>query len=102
MKKLNFDELMQLYTDAPTDAEKYRVAIIEDAISKMPDTTQLKARAFQARLEKDTKKCRTPMDKTNLVFSRMWDSFTELDEVLQEHLPELNTNLLDSDPESSI
>ncbi len=102
MKKLSFDELMKLWKDAPEQAEEYRVAVIEEAIAKMPDAIQLKARAFQVRLEKDMSKYTDPMARANFAFGQMWDSFAELDQVLQEHLPKLNSKLLDTAPEKSI
>ena len=102
MKKLSFDELMQLYKDDPEEAETYRCAVIEGAIRNMPDRMQLKARAFQARLENDLSKRKDPIAKMHLLGDRMWESFMELDEVLQDLIPQLNEKLLDSDPESSI
>jgi hypothetical protein len=99
MKKLSFDELMKLSPDA---AEEYRLAVIEDFITGLPEGSQQRMRAFQWKLEHDLKRFKDPIYRTNRMFTLMWESFERLDVVLQERLPELNANLLDIPPENSI
>jgi len=99
MKKLNFDELMIL---SPEAAEEYRWAVIEDFIIGLPEDKQYRMRAYQWRLNQGLKKYKDPIVRMNRCFSLMWESLERLDDALQEHLPELNSKLLDSAPEKSI
>jgi len=99
MKKLSFDELMKL---SPEKAEEYRLAVIEDFITGLPEGSQQRMRAFQWRLRQGLKRHKDPIIQMNRCFTLMWESFGRLDDALQEHLPELNSKLLDSESEKSI
>ena len=104
MKKLSFDELKDLIIADPDKAEVYRIAVIEDFIEGLPEEKQDYARRFQWRLDGELRKIKNPIARMNMISGKMWDSFLEMNDLLQDATAPngLNSKLLDLGSKSSI
>lgn len=102
MEKLSFDELKELIETDEEQAEEYRVALIQDFISTLPEERQQRMRAFQWRLDQEMRKIKNPLVRAQFVFGCMMDSLMKMDDTLQRTVPVLSEKLLDLQKKSSI
>ena len=97
MKKLSFDELKDLIIADPDRAEAYRIAVIEDFIEGLPKDKQDYARHFQWKLDGELRKIKNPIARMNMIGGKMWDSFLDMNTILNDATAPngLNQKLLD-------
>ena len=102
MKKLNFDELMNLIKTDPDAAEEYRIAVIKDFIESLPPERQPRMLRFQHLLDEELKNVDDPMARLQFVTACMLDSLSEMRDILTDAVPAIEDKLLDIQAESSI
>ena len=102
MKKLNFDELMNLIKTDPDAAEEYRIAVIKEYIESLPPERRPRMYRFQHLLDEEMKNIEDPMVRAQFVTACMLDSLSEMRDILKDAVPKIEENLLDFQRESSI
>lgn len=88
-----FDKLSRLFQDDPEAFEEYRLKVIEECISKLPEERQQRARGLQFRINNEMRKIKNPLARAARMNSMMIESLMELDGVFkvatgQAELPE--------------
>ena len=102
MKKLNFDELMDLIRTNPDEAEEYRITVIKEYIESLPPERRPRMYRFQHLLDEELRKEDDPMKRLQFVTACMLDSLLEMQDILTDAAPKIGEKLLDLQAESSI
>ncbi|BCB27816.1 hypothetical protein SKTS_27020 [Sulfurimicrobium lacus] len=84
----DFDKMMVLARENPQEFERQRHDLLEEVIESRADIKW--AKAFQSRIDMERRKARTPLGCCIHLYSRMWDSFYNLDEQFQRLLTALD------------
>ena len=84
---LPFDEIARLWREEPEKAEAYHRAVIEDFITGLPEDKQERARQLQWRIDQRVGRIQNPQVRLNLMFEMMWESFFQLNDMLNNGVP---------------
>jgi len=90
-----FDRLSQLFLDDPVAFEEYRLNVIEECISKLPEERQQRARGLQFRIDNELRNIKNPLVRAARLNSMMIESLMKLDGLFkvasgQDTLPKPN------------
>lgn len=80
---MTHDERSKMFEDDPNSYVKFTNDVLEEAILSSGPKSQLKMRAYLARLNRDTRNYGRQIDRASYVFGRMHESFLEMNAHLQ-------------------